>query len=181
MSAVDYAEPEQVDAAWLEDHAEARRTEWENTRERLHMERTAERMAMPLHKRLARVTSAILMLTTSKAGSITSSARSADRDYAPPHANEFALGGLHPEVVERQLGLIEKAIEALERAHDEHLGLVSIAATMLSEEKDKRILSEFRGLTPEDVSALSPELGDPLVIRRVRKAAERDPETGERN
>ena len=174
---------ERVDRKWEEEHAKERREAWLENRRQLARERRSRREASPLPKRLYDVMVGIATSPSIKAGPIASQAKSAtDGTSAPTFTDPAAIGHLHRDDIARHLRVIRHAVTALEEALDSERGFGHSAdiASMVTEEKDKMILTDYVGLTPEDVARLQPALGDPRVIRRVRMEAGRDPQTGRR-
>lgn len=179
----DYREPESPDAAWLDQHAAERRSQWESDRRAMDLLRAQERERLPLHRRLHDVLATSAVFPTTPAGRVASASPSAIADAGPPSADPYALGGLHRNEVERHIDMIRRHIAALEAAVDSHRfgGSRRHTSSLLGDEKDKLILSDYEGLSPEAVSELDPDLGDAIVIRRVRMEAGRHPETGLRD
>lgn len=178
----DWREPESPDTDWVDAHADERREQWVADRRAHTLLRAQRRESLPLHRRLHDVMSAISVLPTTPAGNVASSSPSAVATAGPPVADLFALGGAHRDEVERHFEMIRRHIAAVEAIADSHRygGTHRNTATLIGDEKDKIILTEYEGLTPEAVSELDPALGDPLVIRRVRHQAGRNPEDGRR-
>lgn len=73
-------------------------------------------------------------------------------------------------------------VQALEREVDSHLvrPLVGELANETSDEKDARLLKDFEGLGPAEVSFLDPGMGSPEAVRRARRRLGRRPQDGSR-
>jgi len=79
----------------------------------------------------------------------------------------------HPFDLEGYLIPVRNAIEELERAvdHEQGLGVEKNYALMISEEKDREILTKWAGVHSRVVAQQAPALGGQRTIERVRRTA----------
>lgn len=142
-------------------------------------ERIAERQSLPLPKRISKLLTQLGTLSSTSAAKIGQSSPSVDTGVP---SSDGWLADMPKREVQAHFDQIIKHVEALENALDRHMGFQasdSKGAFETTQEKDARIIKDFVGFTPAKVSAIAPELGDPMVIRKVRKAANVNPETGQ--
>jgi hypothetical protein len=71
------------------------------------------------------------------------------------------------------------AIAEVEEAVRIHRGFNRFETNTTGDERDKRLLTQFVGYDARDVWKISPSLGQPALIRRVRQENGYDPQNGQ--
>jgi hypothetical protein len=165
---------ERPDKAWEDMNTEQAREQFELDKRERHQSRKASRRTMPLWMRLEQVTNAVGRLQAPKARALSSAPGRGGSDgerVLPPGGSDAELAYLHPAEFDRRMRTIEMAVERLEELLDAHRGLAPARdfALMISDEKNKIILTDFEGWRPEEVHAFEPALGKPRTIRWVRE------------
>lgn len=166
--------------AWEDAEAERRAEVARSERAAAARVRQRAREARPLHVQLAQVQQALLVIQSARAKQTRETdARSAvvSESAAPNGGRHGDVGHAAPEEIDTHLRLIGLHIEALFEHIDEHNGRAHISyALMAAEDKDRLLTgSKYRGLTPEQVMSVRPELGPAKAIRNVRRVNEQDP------
>lgn len=168
---------EPVDRAWLNGHAAERAEAFRDERVAMNQLLRRERERTPLPARLEKVTQQIGALPGSSAMTLSHTPGRGSgpdaRGSRPDGAREGDLAYVDPHEVARRLRQIELHVEALEDLVDEHRGLSRKSVALMSTAEKNELLTgpRFRGLRPEEITALHPELGAPRTIRWVRSRA----------
>lgn len=155
------------DAAWLEEECQRRREAWEVERPQRRLARRSARRAEPLSRRMHRLEVQLAVSSGMPAAAIGGRSGGTPDSQAPPDA-VVAFGGEHPAELARLLSLLERVVEKLEALADPD-PQEPLAGTDL----DRLLVSEFEGMSAEDVSALDPLFGSPEAVRRARRRAGR--------
>lgn len=138
------------------------------------------REGQSLPDRLSGVLRASGALSTASAAAIAAMPSGTPSTSAPPRADHLALGFMSAERVAELLRFIELSVVELERGLD--AALYGVHERELSglptEAKDKRLIEEYEGLTPEAVAGITDAFGSPRVIARVRRQYARNPQNG---
>lgn len=138
-----------------------------------HLRRAQARQGRSLPHRLAQAVARATSLATASAMALeTKTSHGKVESMPPPACDPFDLEPL--------LRPIRIGIEELERALDAETGHATGKdyAQMISEEKDREILTRFVGVKSVVVSQMVPELGSPRTIERVRQRAGKRPVDG---
>jgi hypothetical protein len=159
-----------------EDMEAARRAEiGEREREALARSLQRDRRAKKLYERIAWLQQRALVAQSQRAVQVraTDAKSAVDRDQAPQCEGHDAIGYASATRVAADWKQIEAFVEKLEGYWDAHDGIAVRDVQMMgSDEKDALLLGpRFRGLSPEEIHAIHPELGAPRTIRGIRSAA----------
>jgi hypothetical protein len=159
-------------AAWEKANAEIRAGKFAGEREAMTRALQRERDKIPLPQRLERLLQDLLVIQSQGATQVRATdARSAEgRDRAPQGEGHGAIGHLDPHEVDRRLQQIRLHLEAVEEMLDVHHGRAQLSYVLMGKlDKDLLLLGpKFRGLSPEEINAIHPELGAPRTIRFIR-------------
>lgn len=162
-------------AAWERANSASKAHDWPKERETLNRAIRSARSSMPDHERLRVLAQEIGALASMGARPIRETdAKSADsKDQAPRGGEHEGLAYADADEVRRRFQIVHLEIEALEELLDIHRGLVERSYVLMSTERKNAIITGpgLRNLTPEEVTALHPELGSARTIRRVRSEA----------
>ena len=135
-----------------------------------------ERASLRLHESLALVMAELATLQHPRAlqRRETDARSGVDVDHTP--TLEEGIGSARTDEIERRLAMIRLEVEALWDLLDTHRGYLHKSYAMMETwEKDELLTGpKLRGLTPEEINALHPELGSPRTIRYVRSRKGQD-------
>jgi hypothetical protein len=161
--------------AWEEANAALRSSVGELEREAATRERVARRRRLPVDQSLTLALQALLTLQTPRAKQVRETdARSAVAGAGVPQGEGHgAVGFLQEAEVDGRLAQVRAHVDAIWDAIDAHHGLAHRSYQMMGgEEKDALITGRtFRGMAPEAIHAIHPELGSAKHIRYVRSCA----------
>lgn len=171
---------------WVSEEAERRREAWEKARVGMDAAEWERRSRMSLRERLTQIV--LRRMALSNLGSVLAGAA---RD--PRAESEDAVAYLDPRTFALHFKAAVALIEAeqltpageqftkvhlsiLESALDAHVGRQARTQTYSAvppEEKDRILLEEGEGMTPEELEAARPDLGDARLIRALRRKTKR--------
>lgn len=147
-----------------------------NTLEDLMDQLRARRAATPVYERLHAVMREIGTLQTQRARAMPENKLDAirgtgDKRQAPQGEPDSALAFAATDEVTSRLQQILLHTEAIEDLLDAHHGRTIKSYVLMGQEEKDALLTgpRLRGLTPEEIHALHPELGVPRTIRTIRK------------
>lgn len=160
---------------WEELEARKREAVGEREREAALRVRRRARDMMPLHVLVDCMLQELLVLQTPRAKQVRETdARSAVAGAGLPQGEGHGAVGFAREAeVDGRLAQIRAHVDAIWDAIDAHHGLAHRSYQMMGgEEKDALITGRtLRGMSPEEIHAIHPELGSAKHIRYVRSCA----------
>lgn len=165
--------------AWERANSDLRAGRFDSEREAMTRDLRRTREATPLPQRLEHVMQEVLRLQSTRAAQIreTDAKSGADNDATHPNGGRHGdLAHLAPHELDRHLLSIRLHVEWVEDALDVHHGRSTKSYVLMSSEEKDALLtgSKLRGLSPEEIIAVHPELGAAKTIRYVRGLAGQD-------
>lgn len=161
--------------AWEEANAAVRAAAGVNDREKATRERRAWRAQLPVDQSLNHALQALLKIQSQRAKQVRETdARSAVAGAGMPQGEGHgAVGFLQEAEVDGRLAQVRAHVDAIWDAIDAHHGLAHRSYQMMGgEEKDQLLTGRtLRGMSPEEIHAIHPELGSAKHIRYVRSCA----------